>query len=64
MSDIYDSTDQRPPPPPPPISIYILSLTSSAVMVGEVSSLDHKILDNTVETAALVAEPFLEEELP
>lgn len=34
-------------------------ITSSAISTGEVSSLDHEVLDHTVELAALEAESFL-----
>lgn len=34
-------------------------ITSSAISAGEVSSLDHEVLDHTVELAALEAESFL-----
>lgn len=34
-------------------------LTSSAVSSGEVSALDHEVLDDSVEFAALVTESFL-----
>lgn len=34
-------------------------LTSSAISSGEVSTLDHELLDDSVEFAALVTESFL-----
>lgn len=38
---------------------WICQVTSSAVAAGEVSSLDHEVLDHTVELAALEAKSFL-----
>lgn len=38
---------------------WIHQVTSSAITTGEVSSLDHEVLDHTVELAALEAKSFL-----
>lgn len=38
---------------------WIRHVTSSAIAAGEVSSLDHEVLDHTVELAALEAKSFL-----
>lgn len=40
--------------------VWIHKVTSSAIAAGEVSSLDHEVLDHTVELAAFEAKSFLE----
>ena len=48
-----------PSAPPPPPSYASAHPTSGAISPCEVASLDHEILDNSVELAAFVAKPFL-----
>lgn len=37
----------------------VLEVTSSAVSPGEISTLDHEVLDHTMEFAVFVAKSFL-----
>ena len=39
--------------------VAVNALAASAIALGEVTTLDHELLDNTVEAGALVAEALL-----